>query len=256
MANGPGKIEEMFVSAAFVGNPALKALTPEEAQIVANRMFKAAPGSKEVDEALRRRGLIGMLTRARAFTPFSKALGTTRHVSVIPYVSPDPKSNLVGGVGISDDEPASGVVVELKNNRIVQIFTFDFIGGQLVERSISPDELLKSGPNKFIEDWERRQREPNLPVHVASGIGTESFKALLVDDYSSMLYSADDVRQLTFNAPLISAIAELQHMRHLGVPTADSCCCCCTCSWGSCSCCSATATAFVNTNYYWSALAE
>jgi hypothetical protein len=257
MPNGPtDKIEERFVSAAFAGNPALKALAPGEAQMLANRMFNAAPGSKEIDGAMRQRGLIAMNTRGRAFTPFSAASRGARHVVVIPYVSPDPKANLVGSVGISDDEPASGIIVELNNNRVVQIFTFDFIRGQLVVRTISPEELLKSGPDKFVEDWERSVREPNLPIYVASGIATESFKGLMIDEYSSMIYSADDVRQLTFNAPLVSAIAELQHMRHLGVPSADSCCCCCTCSWGSCSSCSATATTYVNRNYYSTGLPE
>jgi len=79
----------------------------------------------------------------------------------------------------------------------------------------------------------------------------ESFNQLLRDEYSSAIYTQEDIRDLIHNVPIISAIAELQHMRLMGMTHSPgtSCCCCCCCCWGSCSSCSAVSTRYVNEKY-------
>jgi hypothetical protein len=250
MSDPTKTIEQRFLNSAYKSHPALRALSFEDAQALAIRATKEARGAKEVDNALRKRGLVSNVTRARGYTPFSPFTQGVHHVSVVPYTSPDPKSDLVGSVGISDGEPSSGVVVQLKDNQVINIWLYDFVDGKLVERTIPPDELMKSGPQKFNETWDRGPANPNLRTETASAIAVDAFKSLLVDDYSSLIYSEEDVRQLAHVAPVISAISELQYMRHLGTPTANSCCCCCSCCWGSCSSCSATAATYVNNTYY------
>jgi len=250
MSDPTKAIEQRFLSSAFTSHPALRALSLEDARTLAIRATKEARGASEVDNALRGRGLVSNVTRARGYTPFSPFTHGVRHVSVVPYTSPNPKSDLVGAVGISDGEPSSGVVVQLKDNQVTNIWLYDFVDGKLVERTIPADELMKSGPQKFNEKWDRGPANPNLRSETASGIAVDAFKSLLVDDYTSLIYSEEDVRQLAHAAPVISAISELQYMRHLGTPTANSCCCCCSCCWGSCSSCSATAATYVNSTYY------
>ena len=251
MANDPTTAaDQRFIAAAFSSDPVLRALSPHEARAMASRAVKEARGFAEVDRALRARGLVSNVTRARGYTPFSTKKSAVHHVTVIPYTSPDPKSKLVGSIGISDGEPASGVVTELVNNQVTQIWIYDFIGGKLVEKVVPAAELVASGPAKFNDPGPRDSGSENLSSHTAASVATDAFKSLLVDDYSSVVYSLEDVRQLAHTAPIISAIAELQHMRHLGTPTANACCCCCTCSWGSCSSCSATASTYVNNSYY------
>src|SRR6266566_3471547 len=66
-------LDERFISAIFPNIPALKALPAQEAQIGARRAFAEARGASEIDVAMRRRGLVQVLSRARAYTPFSRS---------------------------------------------------------------------------------------------------------------------------------------------------------------------------------------
>jgi hypothetical protein len=243
------QLQERFVAESLSGSPAIRPLPAEEAQAHAARALKETRGAKEVDEAIRGRGLAPMVVRARAYAPFSYTTGRVRMVCVVPYTSPDRTSPLVGTVGISEGEPASGVVVEMAGAAVTRATIYDFIGGRLIEKAVPAADLLRDGPKKFVERWKREKVEPNLPAETAMEIGRHAFQTLLIDDFASIVYSEDDVRQLAHNAPVITALAELQHMRHLGVPTADSCCCCCTCSWGCCSSCSAVADSYLSPAY-------
>jgi len=230
-------IAQQFVTSAFPSNPAIRALPVHEAIQHASQVIKSAPGATAIDQAMRQRGLVGMTTRAKAYAPFSQTVNRVRMVCVIPYTSTDPKSTLIGGVGISDDEPASGIVVQLENLAVTAITALDFVNGKLVEKMIPPSQLLASGPEPFVEtDWPRdAAKVPNLTVSVATSVAGDAYGGFLNDEYASRIYNQEQVRQLAQLGPLITSIAELQHMRHLGVPTAASCCCCSTCSWG-CSC--------------------
>jgi hypothetical protein len=251
MAHDPTKeAEQRFLAGAFKTDAAVKALSHQEAGALASRAVKEARGFAEVDHALRSRGLVSNMTRARGYTPFSTKKNAVHHVSVIPYTSPDPKSQLVGTLGISDGEPASGVVTEIVNHQVTQIWIYDFIGGKLVEKVVPAKELAASGPAKFNDPGPRDSGHENISSHTSASIAMDAFKSLLIDDYTSVIYSLDDIKQLAHTAPVVSAIAELQHMRHLGTPTANACCSCCTCSWGCCSSCSATASTYVNNSYY------
>jgi hypothetical protein len=243
-----------LLAAYFPGVPAAKRLTPEEAQIVARRMVENAKGAQEIDQAMRKRKLIGMASRAVAYSPFSKARGGCKLVAVVPYSAIDPDSRLVGGVGFSEGEPASGVIVELREAIVANLTTIDFIGEQVVEREIPVHELVAEGPRKFVDDKYRRGNlERDLTVDTSASIAGDAFSVLLFDEHSAMIHSPSDMRTMAFNAPLVSAIAELQYMRLEGITFSPdtSCCSCCCCCWGSCSSCSATATRYANQFYDW-----
>src|SRR5208337_4669647 len=193
-------------------------------------------------------------SRAVAYAPFSKARSGPKLVGVVPYAAADRESPLVGGVGFSDGEPASGVIVELRANKIAKIMTVDFIGGKLVERTMAAEELIEEGPRKFVEkNFKRGSLERELTVQTSAGIATDAFRALLFDEHSAMIHSPSDMRELAYSAPLVSAIAELQYMRLEGITFSPdtSCCSCCCCCWGSCSSCSATSSRYVNQMYDW-----
>jgi hypothetical protein len=217
---------------------------------MARRAVKDAPGMAEVDAAMKKRGLVGMIERARGYAPFSKVLARPKTVTIIPYSSSDPNAKLVGGVGISDGEPASGIVVELDGAKVVRFTSLDFFSGKLVERDLSAAELEANGPARMVDEAKRETIEPDLPVGTATALASDAFKSLLFDNYSATVHSEAQLREMFHAAPLVTAIAELQHMRHLGLPTASSCCCCCSCCWGSCSSCSAVSSANVNLDYY------
>jgi hypothetical protein len=241
-----------LIQIALPGASAIKALTAEESQIVARHLLTDAKGMKEVDLAMRRHGLVGMPSRARSYAPFSKTRGRTKHVAIVPYSSSDPDSKLVGGVGVSEGEAVTGTIVEMRGTQILSVTTLGIQGGKLVEEKILARELLAEGPQKFVNKrLQRGKLERDLTVDTSMAIAGDAFRALLFDEYSTMIHSPSDLRELAYGAPLVSAIAELQYRRQEGlVHSPDgSCCCCCSCCWGSCSCCSATSTKYVNEAY-------
>jgi hypothetical protein len=252
-APGQQSIDARFICCAFPSATAIKALTPEEAGLVARRMLGSARGAKEIDREMRKRGLLPMAARARAYSPFSKSRASLKLVAIVPYNSTDADSDCVGGVGLSEGEPASGVVVDMRAGLIETVTTIDFIGGKIVERKISARELAQQGPRRFPEDekFKRESLTPDIPVDTSTGMAADAFKVLLFDDHSSMVHSQADIRKMIHQAPLVSAIAELQYVRLQGLAMSpgESCCCCCCCCWGSCSSCSATSTKYVNQVY-------
>jgi len=250
--NLPDEIEERFIASAFSNVPAIHALKREEAQVCARKLLGDSKGSVEIDQAMRKLGLVGMVSRARAYAPFSKTRGCPKNVAIIPYSSTDKESTLVGGLGLSDGEPASGVVVELRGSKIENFITFDFIGGELVQQRIGAKELIAEGPRHFVDKKYKRGNEPrNLTIDDSATMANDAFRVLLFDEHSSMIHTASDLRDLAFNAPLVGAIAETQYLRLEGITFSPdvSCCSCCCCCWGSCSSCSATATKYVNQFY-------
>jgi hypothetical protein len=252
MADPAGSIQDRFLQTAFSWNPAVRAHTAEESQIIARDLMSKALGVQEIEAAMRQRGLLSMLTRAKAFSPFSRSAAAPRVLAVVPYVSPDPTSNLVGGLGLNDGpgEPASGIIAQLADKtKIVDFTALDFIEGQLVTRTIRATELIEGGPGKFVEDVPRNPAEPLHTIDIASLVASEAYQALIVDDFAKSIYTMGEIQQLAHNAPLVTTIAQLQHMRHLGRPTANSCCCCSTCSWGSSCSSSAMASGYVNYAY-------
>src|SRR5689334_15389212 len=102
----PAAVVTHFIRTAFPATPAIKALSREEAQLIARKLFNSARGAPEVDKVMRSRGLLPGTWRAAAYSAFSRTLGVPKNIVIIPYSSTDPKSNLVGGVGISEGEPA------------------------------------------------------------------------------------------------------------------------------------------------------
>jgi hypothetical protein len=243
------KLQERFLAERYSGSAAVRVLPAEESQLHASQVMKETRGATEVDGALRARGLAPMITRARAYLPFSRNTARVRMVCVIPYTSADPKSTLVGAVGVSEGEPVSGIVVELEQKLVTHVTAYDYIGGKLIEKSLSAPDLVRDGPKKFVERWKREKTEPNLTPETAMAIGQDAFRSFLVDDHAALVYSEADIRQLALNAPVLSAIAELQYLRHLGVPSATSCCCCTTTSWGSCSCSCAVSKSYISPHF-------
>jgi hypothetical protein len=251
-------LESNLLARAASPGPALRAHSVEESQMIARRLYakdtsKEGTGSaKEIDAYMRKQGLIPMMSRACAFSPTNRVTGNTKQIAIVPYTSPTPDSDQVGSVGISDGEPASGIIVQLKANQIVNFITVDFLGGKLDEQKIGTAELIASGPQKFVN---RKYKRGNLPRDLtqdqSSSVAGAAFQALLFDQHSTMIHTAGDLRRLVHNMPIVTAIAELQYMRLEGVTFSPdvSCCSCCCCCWGSCSSCSAVSSHFVNESY-------
>jgi hypothetical protein len=245
-------IEQRLVSAAYQGHIAVRAYGLEESQIAARKQFVKARGATEIDAAMRQRGLLRMANRARTYAPFSKVLGRPKVISIVPYSSPDPNAKVVGAVGFSEGEPASGVVVELAGTKIVNFVTIDFMQGKLGIRRFAAQDLTRHGPGRLVE---RKVREPgprDITIDISSSISNDALRALLVDQYSAAVHTPDQIAQFLHNAPVVSSIAELQFMRLQGLTSSPgtSCCCCCCCCWGSCSSCSAVSNTWVNPSYY------
>jgi hypothetical protein len=252
MADPISTIQDRFLQAAFSSNPALRGHSSEESQLIARNLLSKMRGVREIEAEMRQRGLISTLTRAKAYSPFSRKAVGPRVIAIVPHVSPDPAATLVGGIGLTDteNEPASGIVVRLADRtRVVEVTALDFIGGRLVTRVMPAAELIQGGLEKFVEDTPRTPIEPVHTIDTVGLVAGDAYSALIVDDFAKSIYTAAEIQQLAHNMPLVMAIAQLQHMRHLGVPTAASCCCCSTCSWG-CSCSSsAMASGYVNHSY-------
>src|SRR5438128_2616923 len=103
-------LEERLMERGFGGLPAIRPLPPAEAHVAARKELAVARGAKEIDAAMRERGLVRGLARARAYTPFAHTRGRPKLIVIVPYTSADPKSPLVGAVGLSHGEPANGIV--------------------------------------------------------------------------------------------------------------------------------------------------
>jgi hypothetical protein len=244
-------VEERMIERLFSGAPAIRPLLPREAAVAARKALASARGAKEVDTAMRQRGLVRGLSRARAYTPFSHSLGLPKLIVIIPYTSTDPKSPYVGSIGISHGEPANGVIVQVEGQRVTTVTTLDFMEGKFSERRFNADELIKAGPEKAVERKKRGNLEPDLAVESSEAIGANAFQVLLHDEHSRAVHTPDELRALIHNAPIVTTIAELQHMRLRGLSASPdvSCCSCCCCCWGCCSCCSAVASTYVNEQY-------
>ena len=91
MADPINTIQERFLQATFTSNPALRAHNPEESLIIARNLLSKALGVREIEAAMRQRGLLSMITRAKAFSPFSRKAAAPRVLAIVPYVSPDPE---------------------------------------------------------------------------------------------------------------------------------------------------------------------
>jgi hypothetical protein len=100
-------IGQYFALSAFESEPAVTALTPDDSALQARRDFQETRGVPEIDGGMRARGLVRMIERARSYTPVAKTRSRIKTISVIPYSSPDPESPLVGGMGLSEGEPAN-----------------------------------------------------------------------------------------------------------------------------------------------------
>jgi hypothetical protein len=206
----------------------------------------------EIDGAMRRRGLVRMSARARAYAPFSRTRGRPKVVTLIPSTPTDPKANIVGGVGMSEGEPANGVIATLQGTKVTKFTTLDFLEGKFSEREISVADLQAQPLERLVEERKRGSLEPDLTIDHAGGAAVDAFRVLLVDEASTAVHSAADIRGLIHNTPVVNQIAELQFLRAKGLSASPdvSCCSCCCCSWGSCSSCSAVSTHYLNSTYY------
>jgi hypothetical protein len=245
-------IEERLIESALAGAPAIRPLPHSEALVAARKALAEARGFKEIDAAMREAGLVRGSGRARAYAPFSYTRGVPKLIAIIPYTSPDPKANRVGAIGLSHGEAANGVIVELEGTRVSSFTTLDFMEGKFSRRQLKTDDLVRGGLEKHVERKRRGSLEPDLGPEVAAAVSANAFQVLLHDEHSRAIHTPDELKALIHNAPLVTMIAELQHMRLRGLSASPdtSCCCCCCCCWGSCSSCSAVATAYVNESYF------
>lgn len=234
----PADVERRLMS-ALRGEAAVRPLTPEEARIAAKRLMSESRGFEEVDAAMREQGLVAMVGRARGYTPFSRTSASCKLVVIVPYSSTDRDSELVGGLGLSEGEPASGVVTRLEDNRVADVATFDLLEGEFVRRRFEREELLRTPPEELREDRHRGDETPDLDRSVTAGMAADAFKVLLFDEHSSLVHDPEDQREMVYDLPLVSSIAELQYVRLEGLSASPdvSCCSCCCCCWGSCSSC-------------------
>lgn len=230
----------------------VRAMPPEESAPMARRAFAEARGAADVAKAMAARGLVQSFERSVAFMAFSNGLAGMKTVTTIPFSSPDPASQLVGCLGISDGQPANGVVVELQGTRVARFTTLDFLEGRYSERTFEVADLIAEGVGAHIEERERGAVEPDLQVSDTVNIATQAFRVLVTDDHSSSIHSPSQIGEFMFQLPVVGMIAELQYQRLRGLASSPdtSCCCCCCCCWGSCSSCSAVSSAYVNPAYY------
>jgi hypothetical protein len=235
----PSQIEQRFVTMVFAGNPAVRSLMPDEARVAARRLEAETRGVREIDRMMREEGLVAVRRRARGYTPFSRKRARPKTVVVIPYNSPRRDSNLVGSLGLSEDELASGVIVRLEDARVESITTLDLIQGELTRREFSRDEVLTEDLHALREELERGDEPPDVPIDTSTDIASDAFKGLLFDDDSTMIHGRQVQSAMFKDAPLVGRIAELQYRRLQGLTASPdvSCCCCCCCCWGSCSSC-------------------
>jgi hypothetical protein len=231
----------------------IRALPPGQSELVARRLFDETEGANDVANGMGERGLLRSFERSLTFTAFSHSLAATKTVTVIPFSSPDPHSVYVGGLGISEGQPANGVVVELQGTQLLRFTTLDFLEGEYSERTFELADLMGSGIDAYVEERDREAIEPHLPVSDSINLATHAFRVLVTDDHSLAIHSSDDVGEFMHQLPIISMIAELQYQRLRGLHTTSitmSCCSCCCCCWGCCSSCSAVSSAYVNHAYY------
>jgi hypothetical protein len=84
MADQTSTIQDRLVQATFAYNPAVRAHTAEESQIIARDLMSKARGIKEIEAAMRQRCLLSMPTRAKAFSPFSRKAAAPRLLAIVP----------------------------------------------------------------------------------------------------------------------------------------------------------------------------
>jgi hypothetical protein len=224
---------------ALRGEAAVRPLTIEESQVAAKRLMAEARGFEQIDRALRDRKLLAMPERAHGYTPFSRVSATCKLIVVVPYSSPERESDIVASVGMSEGEPASGVLVRLENDRVAEFTTLDFLEGEFVTRAFRREELLENRPETLREDRSRGTEQADFEPATSSAIATDAFQGLLFDEHSSSIHSPSQQENMIHDMPLVSSIAELQYLRLQGLSASPdvSCCCCCCCCWGSCSSC-------------------
>jgi len=234
----PPQLERRLIS-ALRGESALRTLTAEEAQLAARRLMAESRGFEEGDRALRERKLLPMVNRARGYAPFSRASGKPKLIVVIPYSSPEREADVVGGVGLAEGEPASGVVTRLEDQRVTAFTTFDLLAGEFVARDFGREEVLGSNLEGLREDLRRGDERPDFDRTLPATVAADAFQVLLFDEYSSSVHTAEEQQNMVHDLPLVSSIAELQYLRLQGLSASPdvSCCCCCCCCWGSCSSC-------------------
>lgn len=251
-SNPHNVVDTSFTVPRLGSAAALRAHTQEEAHIIARKLHGTSLGATEIDQYMRSQGLVPMINRSRAYSPVSATKRLPKHVGIIPYTPTHPDSTVVGGIGMSDGEPASGIIVHLKGNAIATITTVDFLGGNLITKNIDAHDLLLSGPKKFVEPgWKRGHLPRDLNHEHSSSIASDAFHGLLFDQHSTLVHTPADMKDLVHLTPVVTAIAELQYMRLEGAIFSPdvSCCSCCCCCWGSCSSCSAVASHYVNESY-------
>jgi hypothetical protein len=251
-------LEETLLERFFAGVPAIRPLPPAQAHAAARKQLAEARGAREIEAALRERGLVRGLARARAYAPFAHTLGRPKLIAIVPYTSADPKSSYVGAIGLSEGEPANGIVVQVDGNRVTRFTSLDFMEGKFSEKEFVTDELIRAGTEKLVERKRRGNVPPDIEIEDSAAIGSNAFQVLLHDEHSRAVHSPEDLQALIHNAPIVTTIAELQHMRLRGLSASPdvSCCSCCCCCWGCCSCCSAVASSYVSESYFVQAPSE
>ncbi|MDQ4067799.1 MAG: hypothetical protein M3114_09465, partial [Thermoproteota archaeon] len=242
---------------ALPASPAIKVLTVEESRIHARKIFGETKGVNLIDEAMRKRGLVRGLERSKGYSVFSRKLLNQKAITIIPYSSPDPKSEFVGGLGLSDERPPSAVIVQLSGTRIFRFITLDIRDNELVEKEFDTSEFLKKPLFEFAREEAIVSNEtisqPDLEVDNSIDVASNAMKVLVTDEHSSLIHSPEEIRDLLSNDGITRSIAEFQYLRKKRPPdsTGDgtyACCCCCCCCWGSCSSC-AVATNNLNKRY-------
>lgn len=251
---GPAELAKLLVGSTAAGDAlrSIKALPVEHAQLVARRALGEARGAPEISQGLAARGLVRGIDRARAFTAFSHTLANTKTITVVPFSSSDKNSPHVGGLGLSDGQPANGVVVELDGTKVVSFTTLDFMEGKYSEKTFQVADLVSKGTDAHVEELARGAVAPHLTVDASTSIATGAFRVLVSDEHSLAVHSAAEVADFMHQLPIVGMIAELQYSRLRGLAASPdvSCCSCCCCCWGCCSSCSAVSSAYVNSSYY------
>jgi hypothetical protein len=206
-----------------------------------------------INRSLARLGLHPAEDVARVYEVTNVATGAPKTLTIVPYHPANRSQNIVGGVGISEGQPASAVSVQLNGTTVQSITTHDVLFGKLVVRTFTPAQLASGGVERFVERNLPRDRSvtPSITVQDAAGLGVRTFRSLLAAEQAQGVYSPAQVRGFLGNTQTVGLIAQLQYARHRGLTMSpgNACCCCSCCCWGCCSCSSAVSTRYVSEKY-------
>jgi hypothetical protein len=197
-----------------------------------DRSMEGSEEGRAIQEAMEGLGLYAQPERTHVFSVFSQVSNKAIAVCVTPFSGED--RSLEGGLSVSEGGHAQGVVVELKEARLVAFTHFALEGGSLRAERFEAEQLRKLNARGLSREAGMvKSAQPLVELNLRQVVSMSSltFSNLLTDDFAQSVYSKEEVRDLRANGPIVSDISRFILLRTSG----SSCCSCSTSCWGSCS---------------------